>query len=266
MEADEIPMVCISLDRRPDRWVKFKSLADAAAVRVQRLSAVDAKEFDATQHPSVSLLTAHNIKHKVRRAHYEIDTGGAVGASLSHIKAWNYLMSSNASALIVFEDDATIPPDFQSRLNQVVDELPAEWDIITFYNTVFMTNRGCAPNPKMAPLESCTGLMGAHAYMISRRGAQRMLARAYPIELHVDAFMAFMARMGYIQMLWNPCMQVEQPFDDSDIAHGNTQILSVPTNIENTWMSVLDMQSVMALLILSAVAGGIISLSTVRRL
>ena len=93
-----------------------------------------------------------------------------------------------------------------------------------------------------------------------------MLARAYPIELHVDAFMAFMARMGYIQMLWNPCMQVEQPFDDSDIAHGNTQILSVPTNNENTWMSVLDMQSVMALLILSAVAGGIISLSTVRRL
>ena len=261
ISADNIPMVCISLDRRPDRWTKFKEGAEAADVNVLRLPAVDAKEFDAVNHSAISLLTAHNIKFKVRRAHYEIDTGGAVGASLSHIKAWNYLMNGTAPALIVFEDDALIPTDFRERLAQVVDELPASWDVITFYNTEYLASRGCKPDSAVAPLESCTGLMGAHAYMVSRRGAQRLLARAYPIELHVDAYLAFMARLGYIQMLWNPAMQVHQPFNDSDIAHGNTQILSVPTDMDKSWVSALDAQSAMSLIVMAAVAGGIISLA-----
>ena len=257
-------MLCISLDRRPDRWATFKRDADAAGINVMRLPAVDAKEFDAVTHPSVLLLTAHNIKNKVRRAHYEIDTGGAVGASLSHIKAWNYLKNGSAPALIIFEDDAQIPLDFQERLTRLVTELPADWDFITFYNTVFLTNRGCAPDPTAAPLQSCTGLMGAHAYMISRRGAERLLARAYPIELHVDAYIAFMARLGHIRMLWNPCMQVEQPYDNSDIAHGNTRILHVPTDMDKSWVSALDAPSVLGLVAFAAVAGGIVSLALSR--
>jgi GR25 family glycosyltransferase involved in LPS biosynthesis len=264
MNVENIPMVCISLDRRPDRWAKFKAGADAAGVHVRRLSAVDAKEFDAVNHSAISLLTAHNIKFGVRRAHYEIDTGGAVGASLSHIKAWNYLINGTAPALIVFEDDAIIPPDFEPRLEQVVAELPAEWDIITFYNTQFGNGSGCEPDPKVAPLQSCTGQMGAHAYMISRRGAQRMLARAYPIEIHVDAYMAFMARMGYIQMLWNPAMQVEQPFDDSDIAHGNTRILNIPTDMDKSWVTALDAPSVIGLIAMAAVVGGIVTAAVKR--
>ena len=208
MRIDEIQMLCISLDRRPDRWAAFKNSSEFAGVTVTRLPAVDAKEFDAVNHPSVSLLTAHNIKHKSRRAHYEIDTAGAVGASLSHIKAWEALVNSNAPALIVFEDDITIPVDFRRRLQQLVSELPESWDVITFYNTIYVAGRGCKADPATAPLYSCTGLMGAHAYMVSRQGAQRLLARAYPIELHVDAYIAFMGRMGYAKLQWNPCMQI----------------------------------------------------------
>lgn len=269
LTADTIPMVCISLDRRPDRWEQFKGRCDVAAVRVMRLPAVDAKEFDAVQHPSVSLLTAHNIKFHVRRAHYEIDTVGAIGCSLSHIKAWDYLMNSTSPALVVFEDDALVPADFAAKLRQVVAELPAEWDIITFYNTEFGGSRGCGPDPAAAPLQTCTGQMGSHAYMISRRGAQRMLARAYPIELHVDAYMAFMARVGYIQMVWNPCMQVRQLYGDSDITHGNTGILYVPTNMEKSWITAMNSYDVIGLIVISAVAGGILSFAlrgTVKRL
>ena len=132
---------------------------------------------------------------------------------------------------------------------------------MTFYNTVFLTNRGCSPDPAVAPLQSCTGLMGSHAYMVSRSGAQNLLARAYPIELHVDAYLAFMSRMGHVRMLWNPCMQVEQNYDDSDIAHGSSRILNVPTDMDKSWVSALDAPSLMGLVVVAAVAGGIISLA-----
>jgi hypothetical protein len=105
--------------------------------------------------------------------------------------------------------------------------------------------------------------------MVSRRGAQRLLARAYPIELHVDAYIAFMARMGNIKMLWNPAMQIEQPFDNSDIAHGNTRILNIPTDMDKFWITALDAPSVLGLVAIVAVAGGIVSLAmarTVKRL
>ena len=88
-----------------------------------------------------------------------------------------------------------------------------------------------------------------------------MLARAYPIEIHVDAYMAFMARMGYIQMLWNPAMQVEQPFNDSDIAHGNTRILNIPTDMDKSWVTALDTPSALGLIAMAAVVGGIVSLA-----
>jgi len=254
-----IPMVCISLERRPDRWADFKQQTDAAGMTVTRLPAVDAKEFDAVTHPAVSLLTAHNIKHKMRRSVYEIDTPGAVGCTLSHIKAWEYLVNSPAQALVIFEDDADIPLDFNARLTHLMNELPSDWDVITFYNTRFSTSYGCSADPATAPFYGCTGLMGSHAYMVSRRGAQRLLARARPIELHVDAYIAFMSRMGHAKLQWHPVLQIAQKAEDSDIAHGLTRILNVPTDMDKSWTTALDATSVVGLVIFSAVAGGIVS-------
>jgi hypothetical protein len=56
-------------------------------------------------------------------------------------------------------------------------------------------------------------------------------------------------------------MQVEQPYDNSDIAHGNTRILHVPTDMDKSWVSALDAQSVLGLVAFAAVAGGIVTLA-----
>ena len=273
MHLDDIQIVVISLDRRPDRWAAFLERGRAAGLenKVQRLSAVDAKEFDrpAHEHPSITLLTAHNIMKGVRRSHHEIDKAGAIGCSLSHFKAWKHLADSSAPAIIVFEDDAEIPPDFKDRMKAVLtdlDGLDSQWDLITFYNTEYAGGTmGCKPDPAVSPFSSCQSLMGAHAYMLSRRGAQRLLSRAYPIEMHVDAYMAYMARMNHIVMLWHPRMTVIQEFDDSDINHGDQGILNVPTNMEKQGIVALDMSSVLGLMTMAAIVGGLVSLAYVVR-
>jgi hypothetical protein len=262
MRLEEIPMVCISLDRRPDRWAEFSASAQAAGVAVDRLSAVDAKEFVAYKHPAISLGTAHNIYYGQRRSHYEIDAPGAVGASLSHFKAWKQLLDSRAPAIIVFEDDATLPTDFKARLQRVLAELPAKWDMIQFQRTDFGGGvYGCKPLTDGTPWQICTSLMGAYAYMVSRSGAEKLLARAYPIELHVDAYMAYMCRLGHIRMLWHPLIDLPTPDKDSDINHGAQDILDVPTNMRRNGVMALESKSVIGLMAMAAVVGGALALA-----
>lgn len=269
LQPDDVPMVCISLDRRPDRWEKFRESAAAARLRVQRFSAVDAREFEGggIRHPDISLLTAHNIKYKKRRSHYEIDKVGAVGASLSHFACWRALLASSAPAMVVFEDDIALPRDMRDRLVVVMRELPAEWDMVQFHRTEFAGGRyDCEPVAEGGKWQACESLMGAHAYMISREGARRLLEKAYPIELHVDAYMAFMARLGYIRMLWHPMIEIESPDGiDTDINHGGTEILNMPANPSEYGMSVLDNWEIFGVVVMAAIAGGLVTLAYVGR-
>lgn len=266
MQFEDIPINVISLDRRPDRWALFRERAVAAGIlnKAQKLSAVDAKTFVAHEHPGVSLMTAYNIKNKVRRSHQEIDQGGAIGCSLSHFKAWENLRISSAPALIIFEDDADVPKDFVPRIKRLLAELPAEWDMVTFNNTMFGNGTGsCKPIPSMEPWSACYNLMGSHAYMVSQRGAQKLLAKAYPIEMHVDGYMAFMARMKHITMLWNPVLQINQAYDDSDILHGSQRILNVPSNMEKHGIVALGETTIVGMMAMAAVVGGLVALAYV---
>lgn len=267
MRLEDCQIVCISLDRRPDRWAKTKASANRAGLPMTRFRAVDAREFAAPahEHPDVSLLTAHNLLKRTRRSHYEIDRAGAVGCSLSHYGVWRGLLNSGAPAVLIFEDDVELPADMRGRLERLFRVLPAEWDVIQFTATRFDTGLGCMPDPVVGPdWWSCTSLMGAHAYMVSRRGAERLLARAYPIELHVDAYMAFMARLGLIRMLWNPLIDINQSDMGSDIDHGGSGILNVPTNMERAGVYAMGGLEVVALVAMAAVAGGLLGVAFAR--
>ena len=262
MRIEDIPMVCISLDRRPDRWASFKKQADAAGLDVTRVSAVDSKTFVAHEHPAISVGVAHNILYKTRRGHHEIDAAGAIGCSLSHFKVWEQLRASQDQAMIVFEDDSPIPRDLKSRIKQLITQLPDGWDMIQFQKTDYGGGvYGCKPIKAGEPWEHCTSLMGSYAYLVSQKGAAALLKRAYPIELHVDAYMAYMSRLGHIRMMWHPLIDIPGPEDDSDIAHGQQGILNVPTNMEKHGIVALHTTSVIGMLAMAAIAGGIVSLA-----
>jgi hypothetical protein len=231
---------------------------------VERLPAVDAKQIEggAWAHPAVSLGTAHNLKYKTRRAFYEIDAPGAVGASLSHFKAWERARDINAPAFLIFEDDAPVMPDFKQRLQKVLAELPPQWDMVQFQLTTYGRGKtGCKPIQSMAPWQDCTSLMGAYGYMINGASARKLLERAYPIEMHVDAYMSYMARMGHIKMLWHPLIDIPGPNNGSDITHGMGAILAVPTDMEKEGIVAMPIKSVVGMMAMAAVVGGMLALA-----
>jgi GR25 family glycosyltransferase involved in LPS biosynthesis len=257
------PAICISLDRRPDRWNHIKGSADAAGLPLERLVAVDAKTFDAVHHPAVSVGTAHNIQEGIRRSHYEIDAPGAIGCSLSHFAAWNRIVDDKLDAMIIFEDDVEIPVDIKPKLEYVMANLPDSWDMVTFHMTHFRGGRtACKPAGDGTEWWTCRSQMGAHAYMLSNRGAKKLLTRAYPIELHVDAYMAYMARLGEITILRHPLIDIEPDDFGTDINHGSTGILNVPTKMEERNMVVLTVKEIIGLMGMAAVAGGLLALAS----
>ena len=262
MKLEELQIICISLDRRQDRWDLISKEAVTAGIPLTRVKAVDASTFVAHQHPAVSVATAHNIYFKTRRSNYEIDAAGAVGCSLSHFKVWEDLLASSAPATLVFEDDATIPVDLAPRLNHVLANLSPDWDVLQLQRTKFGSGiSGCKPIQNDDPWQLCTSLIGTHAYIVSRRGAKRMLEYAYPIEMHVDAYMAYMARLERIRMIWHPIIDIPQRSATSNIEHGNGRICAVPTNMDDQDMVALSINSIIGIMVIAGVAGALLGVT-----
>jgi GR25 family glycosyltransferase involved in LPS biosynthesis len=266
MKLDEVQIICISLAKRPDRWARISSEARLANMSIIRVDAVDASTFVAHQHPAVTLATAHNIYFKTRRSNYEIDAAGAVGCSLSHFKVWEDLLKADPKikATLVFEDDASIPVNLKEKLIKVLSVIPPDWDILQLQRTKFGGGVvGCKPIKDDNPWQLCTSLIGTHAYIVSRQGAQKLLKKAYPIELHVDAFMAYMARMEYIRMIWHPLIDIQPRADSgSNISHGNARICSVPTNMDDRSIVALSIPTIVGIMLISAISGGILAIAT----
>jgi GR25 family glycosyltransferase involved in LPS biosynthesis len=266
MKLEEIPIHCITLDRRTDRWKHVSEEAAKTGLKIHRFSAVDAKSFVAHKHPKITLATSHNIYYGTRRSHYEISAAGAIGCSLSHFKLWEQLLASSAPAYIVFEDDISLPVGIKAKLETVVNSAPPDWDVIQLQQSIFRDGSpSCKPIADQKPWQLCTSLMGTHAYIVSRRGAKRLLEKAYPIELHVDAYMAYMARMEHIRMLWNPLVDIKAMDPVSDIDHGNCHLCNVPSNLQKHGVVVFYTSSVIGMMAMAAVAGGVLALAFVKK-
>jgi GR25 family glycosyltransferase involved in LPS biosynthesis len=104
-------VVCINLDRRPDRWQRIqKELARHGIDSVERFAAIDG---DTVEKPAGW-----------------IHTRGAYGCLLSHVEVVKEARQSGASAVLIFEDDAVLDPDFQNRFTNFIKEVPDDWDML----------------------------------------------------------------------------------------------------------------------------------------
>ena len=129
---DSIPAVCITLERRADRWKRFQDQPGLPSVK--RFLGVDGKTIDLDTDDRITTLTKRNIKTKTRRSHEELDSMGGVGCALSHIAVWQWMVDHNQEMCMVFEDDALVPSDFKERANQIIKDSntlknPSQWDI-----------------------------------------------------------------------------------------------------------------------------------------
>ena len=189
---DEVKTFCISLDRRPDRYNRMIIQPEIKKLpNFKKFSAVDGQTLDIKTDTRVSTLGRYNIMNNTRRSHDLLDSIGGVGCALSHITLWQNLLKSNDNVFFIVEDDLVLQKGDWEKVRQLYLQNKwlqdsNKWDIWS------VGNLKCIPADNDTKRENkfvfCKEFVGFNSYFISRRGAEKLVKEAFPIQQHIDWF------------------------------------------------------------------------------
>jgi len=206
---NELPCFVINLKERTDRWEKMmKGLVNFK--NIIRCNAVNVKNIDMNDLP-VSLNTRYIINDNSRRCHhFQLHTKGAIGCSLSHIGCWKYIVDNNIEEAVIFEDDCYLKSEMFDHVKRCYEQFNK--DIFVFgYTKIYKKNM----------IDNCfstaEAFVGSHAYIITNKGARKLLRNSLPIELHIDAYIGLMIYHKYLDGVYITSNQIKQNFSKTDI-------------------------------------------------
>ena len=201
------PSYFINMDERKDRLQRFMNQpVTQYMTRLRRVRGMNGKAIRNYQKDKrISLRTRFNIFRNYRRSHYEIATLGAVGASLSHIDVWKRFVASGEPLCLVFEDDARITPDMIHEVHRIWKDLPESWGIwlLGYYEPTMVKEPMAAE-----PWNSVYSFTAAHAYILKRDAALKLLDDVLPIEMHIDHYMSTCGTMKGFHIIQHPVINV----------------------------------------------------------
>ena len=122
-------------------------------------------------------------------------TDGIKGCALSHHTAWEQMIQNGYSRILVFEDDAIIPPDFDEKVRDVMARLPQDYEVVFLGCRFFCSNKsvtqkvghvvmGTTPEPFEENISRVTGSLGAHAVLYTSDFVKKIIGQ--PINTHID--------------------------------------------------------------------------------
>ena len=202
-----VPTYVINMKERVDRWKRFTQQPVIHKLKhLKQFSAVNGKKLDYMKDRRISVRTRLNIFRNYRRSHHEIATLGAVGASLSHIGVWKKFLASGAKTCFIFEDDAILTESIFDDIDRLFRKLPADWGvwILGYYkeNLIYEPYH-------VKPWNQVHKYTAAHAYLITREAAKKLLADALPIESHIDHYIGDAGIVNKLLVLEHPDINIE---------------------------------------------------------
>lgn len=164
-------VLCINLDRRPERWEAFcDRLPRPWPWGVpQRFSAAD----------GLALYRQKQIPPRWTAS------PGAYGCYLSHLAVLERTAEAGESALI-FEDDCLFRADFAAKAAAFLQNVPADWHQLYFGGQHGDERRPAPPVPVAPGVCRCVQTRRTHAYAVSPAGAPLLLDTLRRGFNHVD--------------------------------------------------------------------------------
>ena len=208
----EVGVYVINLDRSRTRYEYILPNVKALNYKINRISAVDGAK-----------LSKQAIEEYTDLAEYRNYLGhypkpGTIGCSLSHIKVWHDFLESNYQYALVLEDDISFDPKLLRSTIEKLTENNTLWDMTSFE----LNHRGMPlpikhfADPKQDLSVYLFEVTHSGAYIMNRKAAQSLLAKALPIKMPIDHFFTRSWEFDLVFTGIEPRI-VMQTFGDSEI-------------------------------------------------
>ena len=234
-KIDEIYL--INLSRRPDRLADFMNKynkSDMKNYNVLKFDAVDGSKLKIDSVPLSEVARAELKQIETtgfRSKHYQL-TRGAIGCYLSHVKVWENMLKSKHRDILIFEDDANVPPNLFKKINYSMENIPKDWDMVLFgYHC-----KVCNDNKEYKSVERFILL---HCYMINRNAIIKILKTKtlFPITQQIDSLLSELSNILNIYAVKDNLVKqfgsrtdIQLPLLDRKAEYVNDRM---PTNITN---------------------------------
>ena len=164
MSGPPYAILCINLDRNPERWDEIARQFGAFPAPLHRISAIEGSRLDVAE---VMRLTGAADSPR-----------GTLGCFLSHRAAWQALLDQGLEHALVIEDDVIPLLDLPPRAGPL--HLPPDYDVCFANDRIDprQPGAGIAAVPligAMAAFPPTDNATGGDGYFVSRRGARRLL-------------------------------------------------------------------------------------------
>lgn len=177
----------ISLPEAKDRKVHVKKQLDALGLEFEFFDAVDGREFDVPNHPN------YDRKRRLKAFGRDLK-GGEMGCMLSHKNIYQKMLDENIEHAVVFEDDVIIEDEFKHVLDSLID-CKVDYELVRFLGSEKVAKLKQRKVEELINGFSLNRLMttpgGAHAYLITKSGASKMLNHMDKVYLPVDTLMGY---------------------------------------------------------------------------
>ena len=174
-------IVVINLASEERRWEAVRGQLRAVGLEPVRSEAVRGAEL-----PRERIERLYDARLNARLYHKPLKPG-EIGCYASHIAAWQRLLESGDRQLAVFEDDVDIDPDLPKVLD-ALGRTPDDWDMVKLIGRRrerTQTIRSMlTPDRELVAYRRIPGL--TCAYVINRRGAEKLLRSRVPFGRPID--------------------------------------------------------------------------------
>ncbi|MEQ8357181.1 MAG: glycosyltransferase family 25 protein [Kiloniellaceae bacterium] len=209
-----VKILVINLRGSTERRDRMRRQLEALGLDFDFVDAVDGRGFDLATHPAYD-------GPRRRRAYGRDLSGGELGCLLSHRSIYEKMLAEGLEQVLVLEDDVILGADFLAVLPSIL-AASADCDVVRFLSArkiARLRQRRVAPLAGgywLARLETTPG--GAYAYLIRRRGAEKLLPFMQRNWLPVDTLMGRSWETGLRWLIVCPALADYDRDIDPDIS------------------------------------------------
>lgn len=166
-------VVCINLDRRPDRLQESQQQWTKHGLSVERISATDGNPMN-WKHERERSVDLPNVQPTA--------FAGVAGCIASHTNIWRKAKQECWKNVLIIEDDCDLVNDLQNVFEEKIKEVPEDWDLL-YFGGVHETRGGkFTPETISNNVVKCARMITTTCYAISERVYDLALDKVFETE------------------------------------------------------------------------------------